>query len=296
MVVTAIYITRHGVSLALHSPLPVSPRSHPFKLLQFRVNWTLNPATGEYYTNINSPTNIPSDPPLAAYGVEQSHQLADALAIVSNPRISRVYSSPFYRCLQTIQPTVQKLDERDGGKLEISGDNGVGEWYGLARFTHPSPASPSILRSLFPAYSLCYTPSIIPSTSGESLPQLHDRCAYALSTIIANLDAETGPKDEIAIVICTHAASLIAMGRALTGRLPQDPNEEDFKPFTCGISKFVRREIRPNARPQEKVRKWEQGMEVPDVGWRGGRGVVGGWDCVMNGDCGHLEGGPERGW
>ncbi|MCJ1430589.1 hypothetical protein MMC29_008507, partial [Sticta canariensis] len=92
MVVTTIYLTRHG----------------------FRVNWTLNPATGTYYANIPSPTNIPSDPPLAAYGVQQSHQLATALAKIENPQITQVYSSPFYRCLQTIQPFIDKL----GGEME----------------------------------------------------------------------------------------------------------------------------------------------------------------------------------
>ena len=37
-------------------------------------------------------------------------------------------------------------------------------------------------------------------------------------------------------------------------------------------------------------------MDVPKVDWRAGKGVAGGWDCVINGDCNHLEGGEERGW
>ena len=35
-----------------------------------------------------------------------------------------------------------------------------------------------------------------------------------------------------AILICTHAATMIAAGRALTGRMPEDFTEDDF-----GISK-----------------------------------------------------------
>jgi transcription factor C subunit 7 len=153
---------------------------------------------------------------------------------------------------------------------------------------HPFPAPPKTLRSLFPAHSLTYTSSIIPSRNGETLPQVHDRCAYALSCIISSLDREVGDED-VAIVICTHAASLIAMGRALTGVMPRDANEEDFKPFTCGVSKFVRRRV------EREMERWEKGTEVPELGWRG-KGVGGGWICVMNGSCEHLSGGAERGW
>lgn len=46
---------------------------------------------------------------------------------------------------------------------------------------------------------------------------------------------------------------------------------------------------------QEKLEKWEVGMDVPKVEWRAG-GVAGGWDCVVNSNCDHLDGGQERGW
>lgn len=46
---------------------------------------------------------------------------------------------------------------------------------------------------------------------------------------------------------------------------------------------------------QEKLEKWEAGMNVPKTNWRAG-GVAGGWDCLLNSDCNHLEGGEERGW
>ena len=89
--------------------------------LQFRVNWTLNPATGEYYTNVPSPTNIPSDPPLASYGVEQAKQLAERV-VTLDPPVGAIYSSPFYRCLETLKPTLAKL----GGNVPVRGDNGLG--------------------------------------------------------------------------------------------------------------------------------------------------------------------------
>ncbi|KAF6218081.1 hypothetical protein HO133_006493 [Letharia lupina] len=271
MVVTTIYVTRHG----------------------FRGNWTVDPKTGKYYNTVPSPTNIPSDPPLAAYGARQAEQLATALSAIRDPPITRVYSSPFYRCMQTLQPFVEKSG------LEVRGDNGIGEWYGLARFTHPSPASPSLLRTFFQSYNSEYKPSIIPASSGESIPILHDRCAYALTYIISNADIEDaasseGHENETSILICTHAASMIAIGRTLTGHMPDDVCVEDFKTYTCGISKFVRKNI-PLDGGYEKLEKWEAGMEVPKTNWRA-EGVAGGWGCAVNSNCEHLEGGEEKGW
>ena len=116
-----------------------------------------------------------------------------------------------------------------------------------------------------------------------------------MSRIIADLDTEgSEPK---AVLLCTHAASLIAIGRALTGKMPEDVNEEDFKPFTCGLSKFVRRPIQPR-QEGEPLEPLESGSRGPatNVDWRDGKGVGGGWDCVLNGDCSFLDGGEERGW
>ena len=78
---------------------------------------------------------------------------------------------------------------------------------------------------------------MIPSSAGESIPALHDRCAYALRYIISNADIEDaassgGHEKETSILICTHAASMIAIGRTLTGRMPDDACVEDFKTFT----------------------------------------------------------------
>ncbi|KAL8761915.1 MAG: hypothetical protein Q9184_002019 [Pyrenodesmia sp. 2 TL-2023] len=158
------------------------------------------------------------------------------------------------------------------------------EWYGLSRsFLHPSPASLSLLSStFFPSLNIDPTlaPSIIPPPSGETISQLHDRVAYALSYIICTVDTETGHDKDVAILICTHAATLIAIGRCLTGNMPQDVCEEDFLAPCAGMTKFVRR----------------VGQESDDKEWRGGNGVGGGWDCLLNGNCDHLTGGVERTW
>jgi transcription factor C subunit 7 len=153
-----------------------------------------------------------------------------------------------------------------------------------------------------------YTPLLHPSTRGETIAQLHNRVATALEGIIADVDAEiaaleaTLPAEQRtskSILICAHAAPLIAMGRVLTGRMPEDSSEEDFYVFTAGMSTFKRRETRE--KDESLLRgllaegtKFVRARGVP--AWEGGRGVGGGWDCVKNGDCTFLSDGAERGW
>lgn len=246
---------------------------------------------GEYVASMPSPTGIASDPVLASHGVSQSQELAAHLKTL-NPPVQRFYSSPFYRCLQTINPAVEAISSlsSDPETHKIRGDNGVGEWYGTARFTHPSPAEPRLLKSLFPRYDEEYQPTIKPSTKGEKIEELHDRTAYALHKIIEQSDKE-GVK---AICICTHAATLIAIGRVLTGRMPENIAEEDFRPFTCGVSTFVRRS---RADAEVNVSEWAgPETEIPTIVWKDGNGVGGGWDITVNGDCSFLSEGEERGW
>ena len=68
------------------------------------------------------------------------------------------------------------------------------------------------------------------------------------------------------------------MGRALTGHMPEDPNEVDFHTYVCSISKFVRR----------NGTKLETELESKAVHWKGGKGVGGGWYCEVNAGVEHL--------
>ncbi|GES62307.1 phosphoglycerate mutase family protein [Aspergillus terreus] len=311
MPLDTIYLTRHGVG----------PN------LLHRLNWTIDYKTGEYKSQFPTPTGNPADPTLTSHGVRQSFELAaHFVSPAVHPKPFRVYSSPFYRCLQTIQPAVEALKEAQqrqvttgadhgidaAAELDVRIENGVGEWFGpTSFFHHPSPATPADLKSHFPNILAADTTApahIYPSTRGETIAQLHDRLATALAAIIADVDAEiaqlerTQPPSSKAILICSHAAPLIAIGRVLTGHMPDDSGEEDFNVFTAGLSTFVRRGA-PAQTPQET-----QSQEVlapgtrivrPDVVkvpcWKG-MGVAGGWDCVVNGDCSFLSGGAERGW
>ena len=228
---------------------------------------------------------------MASHGVYQAQELAAHLKTL-DPPIQRFYSSPFYRCLQTINPSVEAISllSSDPETNKIRGENGIGEWYGTARFTHPNPAEPALLQTLFKRYDESYRPAIRPNENGEGIEELHDRTAYALHKIIEQSDKE-GVK---AICICTHAATLIAIGRALTGRMPENIAEEDFRPFTCGVTTFFRRDKEKMLFPKSE---WAgPGTGVPVISWRGGNGVGGGWEVKVNADCSFLSGGEERGW
>ena len=200
------------------------------------------------------------------------------------------------------------------------------EWFGQAQFKHPSPASPAVLRSLFPFYSPSYTPVLHPPSAGETIDELHERVAYVLTRVIADLDADpSGPRS---VLICTHAATLIAIGRVLTGHMPIDAEEQDFLPYTAGLSVFVRRsedgvhkdvaavsgdveDLVPDTRksgnggPHAAAENESHAAVEPrsantlvpaKIDWRQGKGVQGGWTCIKNGDCSCLSGGAERGW
>ncbi|KAI5783705.1 histidine phosphatase superfamily [Geopyxis carbonaria] len=251
-----IYITRHG----------------------FRSNWSTDPHSGEITTTIPSPTGIPSDPALAAHGVAQSHELAAHLRTL-DPPVGIIYTSPFYRCLETIAPFADAAD------LPIVPDAGLGEWYGVARFSHPRPAPAAVLRTFFPRVDTAHVSSIVPSGKGETMAGVHDRAAYALEKLIRDLDAR--PDAPRAVLIVTHAATNIAAGRALTGDA-----ELDVKTGTCSLGVYKRR---GTAAEGELLPALGDEVEVPNVGWRG-KGVAGGWECVTNGECGFLSGGEERNW
>lgn len=153
-----------------------------------------------------------------------------------------------------------------------------------------------------------YSPLLHPSRTGETILELHNRVATALSGIIADLDAEitaleanVPPEQRTSksVLICGHAAPLIAMGRALTGRMPEDTSEEDFFVFTAGLSTYTRRSATVSDKKLEPATALAEGtalLRVDGVPEWQGCGVGGGWDCVKNGDCSFLSGGAERGW
>lgn len=232
--------------------------------------------------------------------------------LAADPPIERVYSSLYYRCLQTVEPFVRKAQETASvpapgaasGEplLKIRGETGLGEWYGSADFEHPVPASLETLHPLFPGLlDPDYEAEVTPNRMGEGVQELHDRVAAALDVLIAQCDRD-GVRS---VLLCSHAAVIIALGRVLTGQMPDNIDAEDFKCFTCGLSVYRRRRgaaTDPTGRDTTAKRATTASHVDHDckrgraLDWRGGQGVSGGWDCELNSDCAHLSLGEERGW
>jgi len=242
------------------------------------MSYNINIATGEYWATGPSPTGVPSDPVLTALGHSQSKELATHLSSIQ-PSIDEIYCSPYYRCLQTLLPTANLLfpEGRAGKKIK-----------------HPKPATLKQLdEEHFPEIlDKGYECIADANVYGETIDELHDRLAYTLHRVIEACDARPdGPK---AILICTHAACMIAMGRALTGLMPDDFTVDDFQCYTAGVSMYKRKNKEVKA---ENIPVWDgvSPESIPKFEWRG-NGVMGGWDSLKNSDCSWLSTGPERGW
>ncbi|KAK5990221.1 Transcription factor C subunit 7-like protein [Cladobotryum mycophilum] len=274
MPLETIYVVRHG----------------------FRSGWSVDPVTGTYSSSFPSPTGIPVDPALTAHGVEQANELGHHLMTL-DPPVEAVYSSPYYRCLQTITPFVELQTQRRAQLSEASQDAvavggvsdidkaaaavttirpeyGLCEWFGSAPFEHPGPAPPTLLKSMFPAWDETYAPTLYPSTRGETLAQLEQRLTETMQSIIDQCDSQ----GRRAVVLCTHAAVVIMLGRILTGQFPESVDVDDFHAFTCGLSVYRR------------------GPLPTTVSRNSATSPVGSWACEANSDCSFLSGGAERGW
>lgn len=202
-----------------------------------------------------------------------------------------------------------RLQDSASSPAVVRGETGLGEWYGSAPFEHPIPASPEVLETFFPALlSPEYEPAVVPTRMGETIDELHDRVATTMDALISECDRD-GVR---AVLLCSHAAVVIALGRVLTGDMPENVEVEDFRAFTCGLSVYRRRRksstvtVSKTGGQQQQEQQQGPGSSTsarnadPPIkhkpSWRGGRGVSGGWDCDMNSDCSHLSGGEERGW
>lgn len=240
-----------------------------------RLPWTLNPQNGSYTNALPYPTGLPADPPLSSSGVSQSEELGIYLSALLDPLIHpnrlQIYSSPFYRCLETLKPTVEKLKE---AKWEgaVKARRGLGEWFGKAEWKQPVPEMARKLRDgwfLWLEGEDGAANGVVPGAYGEGIKELHERVGRGLEEVFREVEGESGDQ-KVTLLICFHAAGVIAAGRMLTGRIPSDWSEPDFKCFTAGVSRFVRKED--------------------------GKGGLGEWTCTMNSGCEHLSQGEERGW
>ncbi|WVQ97675.1 hypothetical protein IAU59_004789 [Kwoniella sp. CBS 9459] len=256
----------------------------------FRSNW-IDPSIK------TGPTRMNRDPPLAAYGVEQAKLLASFLADLSNtspyPTPELVFSSPFYRCIQTALPTLQALGlhESPTGTTETTGgvaagsssragiklEHGVQEWFSPVKEgtgLHPRPGSSKTLKQHFPPNSLdeTYESTVYASRSGETIHGLHDRADLFVEAFVGKIE-ELYP-DVRSVVIFSHAAAVIALGRALTG-------DRSLNVIAGTTTTSLYKRKRPSSL-----------SDSADAS----AGGVGEWDILWNGRADYLPKGVERDW
>ncbi|KAM0255553.1 hypothetical protein ACHAQJ_005624 [Trichoderma viride] len=303
MPLETIYVVRHGVKCALDPLTPPCTADNGVTRLRALV------LTFAIVNASSGLVGIAVDPALTAHGVDQSRQLGRHLMTL-DPPVEAVYSSPYYRCLQTITPFVElqqqqqqqpnqarsENEESHGGLVSnsdppsvatttIRPEHGLCEWFGSAPFEHPGPASPSVLKPLFPAFDESYVSAQHPPKRGETLAQLQARLTATMQSIIDHCDAQ----DRRAVVLCTHAAVVIMLGRILTGFFPETVDTDDFRAFTCGLSVYRRRLVHQDDDGSQAKGNLTEKESGPSV-------VVGGWSCEANSDCSFLPCGEERGW
>ncbi|KAI0068351.1 phosphoglycerate mutase-like protein [Artomyces pyxidatus] len=230
--VERIYILRHG----------------------FRLNWVT--------TEWKSVTGLPRDPPLAAFGETQAHECAQYfLSLPEDERPTAIFSSPYYRCLQTSKPTSEALG------VPIYVEHGLSEWYSpVAPNTglHPRPGPASALQTYFPQIEDSWSSIWYPSRKGEDVTEVHDRTAGFLDVFVPEVRRRfQGAHKHILLV--SHAATVITLARELVG--------DRSLPLRIPCCSLTITEKKPDA---EKV--------------------LGAWEARLLADGSHLKEGSQRDW
>lgn len=142
--------------------------------------------------------------------------------------------TPFVREQKVLFDAGQLSKGAGTDTIKIRPEPGVAEWFGAAPFEHPQPADAATLKDLIPEYDETYVARVKASPRGETYDQLVARVSRGIAAIIAQCNAE-GKK---AVAICSHAASVIVLGRVLTGQFPECMDTDDFQAYTCGVSVY----------------------------------------------------------
>ncbi|KAF8973966.1 histidine phosphatase superfamily [Flammula alnicola] len=230
-----IYIARHG----------------------FRLNWVS--------TAWKSPTGLPRDPPLTAYGETQAEELCQYfLSFPEEERPTAIFSSPYYRCLQTSRPLAKALG------IPIYVEHGIAEWYSPVEpgtGLHPRPGPTESLQAHFPEVDASWNTLYYPSRKGESVDELHARVDAFARVFKPALHQRLPPARFRRILLITHAATTIALVRSFVG-----DREMYMKVGCCSLTELARREGAPHDR------------------------TVGAWRPVSLVSGEHLTGGTSREW
>ena len=270
-----------------------------------RNHWIVDTIDGEYRAAQLNPTGIATDPALDQAGLEQSKQLAGYLAHLlqldtTGKRIV-IYSSPYYRCLQTIAPTISLL-RADGWRDSVRVEAGFSEWFGTVAFDHLPPLDPAHLHARFLDFvHPTYQSQSVPSNGPEGYEELKTRVHTALASSILHAEStarsEARTEDKITLVIVCHSAAVVVLGRLLTNHCPQDITTDDFKCFLAGVSRYEKLPSEQKSRGVAPPRGDGSGHHTSDEQSQDRHpSPYGRWTIRDNSTCTHLSTGEEGGW
>ncbi|KAG8833068.1 hypothetical protein FRC17_000073 [Serendipita sp. 399] len=210
----------------------------------FRLNWQTTiwhvyrmvVQSESHPSDRKSPTGYPRDPPLAGYGEEQAAELAAYFAsLPESERPTAVYSSQYYRCLQTAKPTAVTLG------IPIFVEPGIQEWYSNVRTgtgLHPRPVSAQDLLPYFDMIDPKWTPTFLVTRRGESVPDLYRRGEEFLRAFIARIDQVGYGGGHERVLLVSHAATVICLAQALLG---DEEVGKTLRVGCCTLSTFDRK-------------------------------------------------------
>jgi broad specificity phosphatase PhoE len=144
----------------------------------------------------------PDDPPLSRNGVKQARETARFL---SGNQIRRLFSSPFYRAVQTAHPIANALD------LPILIEDGFSEWLNPAwQRQQPKLLSTAALAKRFPRIDTSYAPlGTARYPEYDEAVDVYARVKETLGKVLKLFDGD--------ILIVAHGATIVQAARALTG-------------------------------------------------------------------------------
>ncbi|GEQ66568.1 hypothetical protein JCM33374_g231 [Metschnikowia sp. JCM 33374] len=202
----------------------------------YRSNWLPPP-------HPPNPTGIDSDPVLAPHGVDQAVELSQHIGnLPDEEKPQFIVSSPFYRCVETSQPTARVLG------LKVAIDRGVGEWFKTDRGVVPEPAGYDQLMEFFPEViadaNIWEGSGVIPSGKGETSDDIFKRCQEFWTHFLPKFEKQYPAISTLLIV--THAATKIALGMSLlkhesvNDQITFNGEKTKIQAGACSLDKFVR--------------------------------------------------------
>jgi transcription factor C subunit 7 len=157
------------------------------------------------------------DPPLSEQGHWQAQRLAERL---SQEPIDWLFSSPYLRALQTMQPTAAALD------MPFYVDDGIGEWLSKAMITHePKIVAPIKRAADFAHMGLTHSSKVQPIYP-ETVQEVFERLHRAVNSLLASYEGN--------LLLVGHGRTVTGIAHRLTGQ-----PESNFKYELTGITKLV---------------------------------------------------------